>query len=271
MQSAGRFLQVILISAALFACASDDTFAPVADIATIQPIPASGKYAVSTRESLYEIAWRYGLDYNELALRNHISPPYRVYAGETVYLRGYAPVSEPSRVVVTFQPEVKPYRKPIIISTIKPALKPAVKLVAHSKVVVKPKLVVLKNIPDPILSKTWAWPAHGKVITKFAGLNKGINIAGRIGDSVYAVNAGRVVYNGTGLRGYGNLIIIKHNSEFMSAYAHNSLVLVEEGEVVKRGQKIAEIGNSGSDRVMLHFEIRRYGKPVNPINTLKSR
>lgn len=260
MLSAGRYLLVVIISLCLFACATDDTFAPVADIATIQAIPASGKYAVTRNESLYEIAWRYGLDYHALAKRNHINPPYRVHAGDLVYLRGNAPVDVPVRVVVVkqYEPESSKIQPKKLVVT------PAVKHIS--------KPVVMKKLPepDPVPSKTWRWPAHGRVIQKFAGLNKGINIAGRLGDPVYAANAGRVVYSGTGLRGYGDLVIIKHNSEYMSAYAHNSVVLVQEGDVVKKGQKIAEIGNSGTDKVMLHFEIRRYGKPVNPINMLKS-
>ncbi len=119
----------------------------------------------------------------------------------------------------------------------------------------------------------WAWPASGKVIGQFTenGANKGVDIAAKVGDAVLAAGPGKVVYSGQGLRGYGRLIIIKHNSEFLSAYAHNSTLLVKEGQIVTKGQKIAEAGNTDSDIPKLHFEIRRQGKPVDPIKFLPGR
>jgi len=116
----------------------------------------------------------------------------------------------------------------------------------------------------------WAWPAKGKVVAQFneSGGSKGMQIAGEMGQPVFASAAGRVVYSGSGLRGYGNLIIIKHNNTYLSAYAHNSSVLVREGQSVARGQKIAEMGSSDAERVKLHFEIRRLGKPVDPARYL---
>ena len=118
----------------------------------------------------------------------------------------------------------------------------------------------------------WAWPAAGKVIAPFSDSgNKGVDIAGQSGDSVTAAGAGKVVYVGAGLRGYGNLVIIKHNSSFLSAYAHNQRILVKEGQAVKRGQEIALLGDSDADRPKLHFEIRRQGKPVDPLKYLPKR
>ncbi len=118
----------------------------------------------------------------------------------------------------------------------------------------------------------WAWPAGGKLIAGFVdGVNKGVDIAAKPGDPVLAAAAGKVVYAGSGLRGYGKLVIIKHNPSFLSAYAHNSLILVKEGQGVNKGQKIAEAGASDSDQPMLHFEIRRQGKPVDPLKLLPSR
>jgi lipoprotein NlpD len=112
----------------------------------------------------------------------------------------------------------------------------------------------------------WMWPAKGKVVTEFsdAANLKGIDIAGAAGQPVYASAAGRVVYAGSGLRGYGKLIIIKHNATYLSAYAHNSAILVKEGQQVARGQEIAEMGDTDANRVSLHFEIRRFGKPMDP-------
>ncbi|MEH6344918.1 MAG: peptidoglycan DD-metalloendopeptidase family protein [Bermanella sp.] len=117
-------------------------------------------------------------------------------------------------------------------------------------------------------SPRWTWPAKGKLIAKFSAkspANKGIDIAGGLGESVTAAAAGSVVYAGSGLLGYGNLVIIKHNEQYLSAYAHNKRLLVKESQKVKAGQTIAELGSSGTDKVKLHFEIRRQGKPVDPM------
>lgn len=124
--------------------------------------------------------------------------------------------------------------------------------------------------PDAGKSK-WIWPSAGKVLRGFSTQNKGLDIQGNRGDPVYASAEGKVVYSGTGLRGYGQLVIIKHNADYVTAYAHNSAVLVEEGDSVKQGQKIAEIGDSGTDSVKLYFELRYKGKPVNPITYLPKR
>jgi lipoprotein NlpD len=127
--------------------------------------------------------------------------------------------------------------------------------------------------PEGAEEITWAWPANGKVIGQFSdsGTNKGVDIAAKVGDPVFAAGAGKVVYAGQGLRGYGRLIIIKHNNTYLSAYAHNSTLLVKEGQTVTKGQKIAEAGNTDSDIPKLHFEIRRQGKPVDPTKYLPSR
>jgi lipoprotein NlpD len=116
----------------------------------------------------------------------------------------------------------------------------------------------------------WVWPATGKVITGFSDTAnlKGIDIAGKAGQPVLASAAGKVVYAGTGLRGYGKLVIVKHNADYLSAYAHNREILVKEGQQVTKGQKIAEMGNTDSDQVKLHFEIRQRGKPVDPLRFL---
>lgn len=116
----------------------------------------------------------------------------------------------------------------------------------------------------------WIWPADGKVVGNFAA-KKGIDIAGKSGQAVMAAGAGKVMYAGAGIRGYGNLVIIKHNNNLLSAYAHNKTILVKEGQQVTKGQKIAEMGNSDSDSVMLHFEIRQQGKPVDPAKYLPSK
>jgi len=120
-------------------------------------------------------------------------------------------------------------------------------------------------------SVVWTWPVNGKVLRGFSDTNKGVDIGGRMGQPVLAAADGKVVYSGSGLRGYGKLIIIKHNKTFLSAYAHNSQLLVKEGQSVKKGQKIAEMGNTDADQVKLHFEIRKFGKPVDPMQFLNSK
>jgi lipoprotein NlpD len=119
----------------------------------------------------------------------------------------------------------------------------------------------------------WAWPAAGTIATPFDEARgvKGLSILGKVGDPVLAAADGRVVYAGSGLRGYGNLVIVKHNNTFLTAYAHNQTLLVKEEQAVRRGQKIAEMGSSDADQVKLHFEIRRLGKPVDPARLLPAR
>ena len=118
----------------------------------------------------------------------------------------------------------------------------------------------------------WIWPASGKTVGTFSESgSKGVDIAGKAGDPVIAAADGRVVYSGTGLRGYGKLVILKHNNTYLSAYAHNQNILVKEGQSVSKGQKIAEMGNTDADQVKLHFEVRRQGKPVDPLKYLPVR
>ncbi len=144
-----------------------------------------------------------------------------------------------------------------------------------------PAAVVVQSAPAPVGAPTnassedepaWLWPAAGTVLAGFdEARNKGVDIAGQIGDPVLAAADGRVVYAGAGLRGYGNLVILKHNNTYLTAYAHNQSLLVKEDQTVRRGQRIAEMGNTDADRVKLHFEIRRQGKPVDPLRYLPNR
>lgn len=241
-----RKLLLLLLLISLTACITiEENYAPVTEISVIEPIPKKGMHKVLPDETLYSIAWRYGLDYSVLAKRNHISPPYAIAAGQWIYLT-----------------KNKPYVKPKVE---RPTLKPPENVTTETP--------AIKNIErEPTTAvKQWNWPALGPTIRLFSTSNKGINIAGRLGDPVYATAAGKVVYSGHGLRGYGNLIIIKHNSIFLTAYAHNDAILVKEGEWITPGQKIAAMGSTGAERNMLHFEIRRNGKPVNPLLYLGKR
>jgi lipoprotein NlpD len=135
--------------------------------------------------------------------------------------------------------------------------------------VAPPQLAAPRDNDDDL---TWAWPAAGPVVAPFDDAKtKGLAIGGKAGDPVYAAADGRVVYAGSGLRGYGNLVIVKHNANYLTAYAHNQALLVKEDQIVKRGQKIAEMGSTDADRVQLHFEIRKQGKPIDPSRLLPSR
>ncbi|WP_258039462.1 peptidoglycan DD-metalloendopeptidase family protein [Nitrosomonas ureae] len=139
----------------------------------------------------------------------------------------------------------------------------------------------IETAPQPETSKSdmltshsvaeWIWPTAGKLLSSFSKNSKGVKISGQTGQPILASAAGEVVYSGHGLRGYGNLIIIKHNNTFLSAYAHNSKLLVKEGEAVTKGQKIAEMGNTDTDMTQLHFEIRKHGKPVDPLEYLPNQ
>lgn len=255
------------------------------------------EYVVVKGDTLYSIAWRYGLDYRDIAKSNRINSADHIYVGQRLTLN-QAPVQS----VVAELPEMKneltnyyeethrkpqPDTSPAVKSTIKasPTRTPKTKVrpsqtrpVKVTKGSVAPTTVKKEKTEPPVAPKSqkiiWKWPANGSVITRFKPqdeMNKGINIAGRRGEPVYAAAAGKVVYAGSGLLGYGNLIIINHNQEYLSAYAHNSRILVTESDNVNVGEKIAEIGSSGATRTMLHFEIRKDGKPVNPLQYLPRR
>jgi len=207
-------------------------------------------HVVQKSETLFSLAWRYGWDYKALASANSIAPPYLIYPGQKINVRRSAQRKTGSKAV------------------------PSKSLTNSSKVNSKYTASAYKTpkkAPKSVRTHSnlaWSWPAKGKLIASFSAkspTNKGIDIGGSLGESVSAAAAGSVVYAGSGLLGYGNLVIIKHNEQFLSAYAHNKRLLVKENQTVKAGQPIAEIGSSGTDKVKLHFEIRHQGKPVNPM------
>jgi len=169
--------------------------------------------------------------------------------------------NDTARVAVAPKPEAPPG-----VAAIKPEPPPAAKPEVPPAAAAKPE-------PDGADERVdWTWPAAGKLVATFNGAsNKGIDIAGRAGDPVNASAPGKVVYSGEGIPAYGKLVIIRHNGTYLSAYAHNSQILVKEGQTVAKGQKIAEVGSSGSESPRLHFEIRRLGKPVDPLQYLPNR
>ncbi len=218
-------------------------------------------------DTLYSIAWSYGQDYRLLARWNNIPPPYIIRPGQRIRVapppdregdgrrREAAPVqatrSESSTAAVRVRPVTLPAPP-----TAAPITEPAGE-----------ESAVADGDGGEI---DWIWPTRGAPLVP-AGRRPGIDIPGRRGQPVYAAAAGKVVYSGSGLLGYGKLIIIKHNERFLSAYAHNWELLVEEGDEVARGVQIARMGSNGEGRVMLHFEIRRNGRPVDPLTYLPKR
>ena len=256
-----KVFNILIILSLLAACASPSNHAPVQS----RQQPASNKlgfHRVAGGETLFSIAWRYGMDYRELARRNDIPKGYTIYPGQKLYL--YRDVSKKS-----VSPKPKQQKKTIKSSTKAVSVTPP----KRSKSSTPSKSPSVKAA-TPSKGLAWRWPSRGKLLSSFSsrkGMNKGIDITGRLGEPVFAAAPGLVVYAGSGIRGYGNLLIIKHDDIYLSAYAHNSKLLVKERETVKVGQKIAEIGKSGTDRYKLHFEIRRNGKPTDPIRYLPKR
>ena len=167
----------------------------------------------------------------------------------------------------------RPYSEIALAELQKPDSAPAMPLVAKLEPAKQPEMRTTDKASEAPEEDAvaWMWPAEGKIIANFDEGKKGIDIAGKSGQQVLAAGAGKVMYAGSGIRGYGNLVIVKHTNTLLSAYAHNKTILVKEGQSVSRGQKIAEMGNSDADAVKLHFEIRQQGKPVDPSKFLPAK
>ena len=229
----------------------------------------TGHYVVRRGDTLWAIASRFGWDWRDLARVNNLKPPHVIYPGQTIRFSGQVPRGVAARPVISTPAPVP--EAPTVVTNPVPIPPPLTKPNAPAA---KPPAASTPITSVPRSASGWAWPASGTVIGKFSSngsLNKGIDIAGELGQPVLAASDGAVVYAGSGLRGYGELVIIKHSDTYVSAYGHNRRLLVQEGQQVKAGQKIAEMGSTGTDRVKLHFEIRRQGKPVDPLQYLPKR
>ncbi|MGV5397208.1 peptidoglycan DD-metalloendopeptidase family protein [Pseudomonas aeruginosa] len=227
------FFRLLLIAVllAVSACSSKAP-GPGASV----PKVVRGEYRVKRGDTLYSIATRHGWNYKDLARANGIRPPYAVKVGQVVRFDG----RKSTYVASSRSSSNTRARKP-------PPPPPSVTL------------------------RGWQWPMKGLVIRRFSSsdkLNKGIRIAGTLGQPVQASLAGKVVFAVNNMRGYGNLVIIQHGTSYTSTYAHNSRLLVKEGQMVGKGQKIAEAGSSDADRVQLYFEIRQNGRPLDPLSLL---
>ena len=256
-----------------------------------------GYYTVQKGDTLIRIGLDAGQNYRDIARWNAIENPNKIEIGDVYRV---VPPEEPAvakavvsgRLSVTPLPPVAAAPSPpkasspaapppvTVAATPPPAVKPAAPSTVQASeplvaapVPQKPPAAAASAVPATDDALEFAWPAKGEVIVAFdeAKNRKGIDLAGGAGDPVLAAAEGKVVYAGEGLRGYGKLIIIKHNNTFLTAYAHNQSILVKEDQSVKKGQKIAEMGSTDSDRVKLHFEIRERGRPVDPMKYLRSR
>lgn len=224
-----------------------------ADVAPTKDKITGDFYTVKSGDSLMSISRKSGVSYSNLIRINHLQKPYGIYTGQRIYLKSN---SSSESLADRIPQKVVPVAGGNTQATANPTAVPASVATAPTKVV--------SGKSRAVSGVSWMWPARGTVIRNFSSTNKGIDIAGSRGQNVNAAASGQVVYSGNALRGYGNLIIINHDNEYLSAYAHNDMLLVKEGQRVKKGQVIAKMGSTDASRVMLHFEIRYRGNSVNP-------
>ncbi|MDZ7918571.1 peptidoglycan DD-metalloendopeptidase family protein [Rhodoferax sp.] len=231
----------------------------------------AGYYTVKPGDTLMRIGLETGQGHKDIARWNALDNPDKIEVGQV--LRVVPPVADTVAVA-------KPVASSSATTTTLPAAGAASSAAsAPAKAASTPVAATsTPSTPAPVAAASgedelaWIWPGNGPVVAGFDEVkNKGLDIGGNAGDPVLAAGEGKVVYAGAGLRGYGNLIILKHNNTYLTAYAHNQTLLVKEDQTVKKGQKIAEMGSSDADRVKLHFEVRRQGKPVDPAKYLPAR
>lgn len=257
MKNVPRVCLLLLLSGCICACSTAN--APVsarkekeqAEVAVSSSSAGTARshksHTVSKGDTLFSIAWRYGYDYKTLASWNRIKPPFVIYPGQVINLK-------PGKQRRAIQP-------PPVTKKQKRALeKPRAQ---------QQNTAGRKAAATTATSIRWQWPARGRLLKPSSPTaQKGISIAGTTGQKIVAAATGEVVYSGSGLRGYGNLIIIKHDDTYLSAYAYNRELIVKEGELVKAGQQISTMGLDGKGAPVLHFEIRKNGKPVDPLRQL---
>jgi len=265
---------LMLLSVLITSCANDRRPAPVRNL-SIEPesrkIWKAGTYQVRKSDTLYSISFRFGIDFQQLALINKIKRPYTIYPGQELILRFKKSNSASSKSSTIASKKPNPKVKSTSNKNRNVAQQQntkSTKQVENSKskgIQQNSKFNGKKKVTAwhwPVKNKNWKKGSFGKDI------QQGIKISGQIGEAIKASANGRVVYSGSGLVGYGNLIILKHSQSFLSAYAHNAKLLVRENDVVKAGQKIATMGKNDTGQTELHFEIRYQGRPVNPLKYL---
>jgi lipoprotein NlpD len=274
IQCALSALLVLLPLSLMNGCASTSHRAPVSERSArefaYEPDTRPATYTVRKGDTLFSIALDYGLDYKELAAWNGISNPRVLTVGRKLRLRSPVETASPRAAppVAARSLGAGPTSFPEGVKSQPKAVKlPYSEQAAASLSQQSPPD---EKTPTDDENVNWGWPTKGKLAASFneATNSKGIDIAGTAGQSVLASAAGTVLYSGTGIRGYGKLIVLKHNKTYSSVYGYNSVILVKEGQNVIKGQKIAEMGNTDTDQVKLHFEIRRLGKPIDPVKLL---
>lgn len=238
-----------------------------------------GMYTVRKGDTLLRIAFDFGQNYRDLVTWNNLANPDDIKVGQVLRVTG--PEGERTANVQTqpvpMPPSATPPRKTDPRADKKPYSEGAVADTRPVAPGAAPATPPAPAAPAPTGSTdearlSWMWPTEGRVVATFDdGRNKGLDIAGKMGQQVVAAGAGKVMYAGSGIRGYGNLVIVKHSNSLLSAYAHNRKIMVKEGDNVGKGQLIAEMGDSDADAVKLHFEIRQQGKPVDPTRFLPAR
>lgn len=252
-------------------CAGRSTPAPVTtlelrkqQIQQQQAQLTQSQYVVQRGDTLYSIAFRSGQDFRNLATRNNIRAPYTIYPGQIIQLQGAInrPVTTATTTVTGNKNSSTNNAKPVAANQQK----------GYGQVSSPPVAPVISQAPAAAVGRViWQWPVRGQILARFSTAehgNKGIDIGGTEGTRINAAADGQVVYAGNALRGYGNLIIIKHNDDYLSAYAHNKRILVKERQDVKAGQQIAEMGDTDAASTRLHFEIRFRGQSVDPLRYL---
>ncbi|CUI57129.1 MULTISPECIES: peptidoglycan DD-metalloendopeptidase family protein [Achromobacter] len=262
------FVAGVLSLAILAGCASKGTRAPVVDLAGGQPsAPAQpgGSYVVKPGDTLYKIARANNVDIENIKRWNNLSDPNQISVGQVLKMSGSSGgVAQPAPIASN-KAQPRPLDQPADTSgTATASLPPPAP--APTPAETKP---ATRAADAGVIN--WAWPAGGQIMQGFNNNSKGIDIAGALGDPVTAAADGKVMYSGNGVRGLGNLIIVNHQNGFITAYAHNRTLLVKTGQDVKRGAKIAEIGQSDTTSPRLHFEIRRQGTPVDPMQYLPAK
>ncbi|QYF92295.1 peptidoglycan DD-metalloendopeptidase family protein [Massilia sp. PAMC28688] len=301
---------LIIALGLLSACTSSQRRAPVVERSphtrTIPPAAPEAKdergfYTVKKGDTLLRIALDYGQNYRDLVTWNNLSNPNDIKVDQVLRVAPPEQVAGVQTMPVLTPPPSEKVQPPIPKKTSpkgekRPYSDAALADLRGDGAPKEPRAADKNDAPDapparPVASATpgaiapgavvtatddeklsWMWPANGKIVATFdEGKNKGIDIAGRAGQQVMAAGAGKVMYAGSGIRGYGNLVIVKHSNSLLSAYAHNRSIVVKEGDTVSKGQVIAEMGDSDADSVKLHFEIRQQGKPVDPTRFLPSR
>ncbi|GAC16782.1 peptidoglycan DD-metalloendopeptidase family protein [Aliiglaciecola lipolytica] len=272
--AAVRLIVIIIIAShALSACTSRSAPAPVVELYQGKDFRdfekdsfAGDKYIVQKGDTLFSIAWLSGNDYRDIAALNNIRQPYAIFPGQELVLD--ALIEQPNKRVINSPGQTT---KTKTNRTVDRSQKQAY---GKSNKVVNTGDKRSETIEFPSRIEKWTWPAKGKLTTRFSLSeqgSKGVEIQGTKGNPIVAAADGKVVYTGNALRGYGQLIIIKHSESFLSAYAHNDAVFVKEQQWIKAGQKIASMGSTGTDKVKLRFEVRYRGKSVDPLKYLPSR